>query len=231
MKNKKLVSLALIGLFFIGGLSQSVTAAESEATVNFIPAGEDSPAVLDPTTPETSYTPGPGDPDGVTTGEAGPLTLDFVSNIEFDDHEISAVSEVYNSITLRPFIQVTDRRGTGGGWTVTATASSFTTGTTPTPSLQGSTITLSNASLISNNTTTAPSTLNDSIVLETDGATSAIVVEAAQDEGLGSWITRWFDPAETAATENSNVTLTVPGGVATQGTHTATITWLLEAAP
>lgn len=237
MKNKKIIVFAMIGLFSVVGLSQTVNAATSEATVNFVPAGEnaDAPTVLDPSTPEIPYVPESesSDPTDVTTGETGPLTLDFVSNIEFSEQEVSEKAQIYKTVTLRPFIQVTDRRGSGKGWKVTARVGSFTTeGDASVDSLKGSVITLLNGDVNSNNTVTPPSEIKNPVVLETEASISSDIVEASEGEGMGSWITHWFPKAnEEDDAKNSNVTLTVPGGVATTGTHTAEITWTLEVTP
>lgn len=228
-KTKKLLSLSALGALVIVSLATPVTAADSTAVIEFTPA-TDAPDVLDPTTPTTPYEPGPApaDPQGEFTGETGPLTLDFVSNITFGTNEIQAGDAEYASETLRPFIQVTDRRGTGEGWNVTATASDFTSDTGET-SLDGAVLTLTNSEVVTNNLTATPPVASETITL-TMGGEPATVVSAAEDTGFGSWITRWL-PTVTGATENDSVTLEIPAGNATQGSHSATISWTLADAP
>ncbi|PFR63693.1 cell surface protein, partial [Bacillus cereus] len=51
--------------------------------------------------------------------------MDYVSNIEFGEHEINSGTQVYNAQNENPFIQVSDNRGTGAGWKLSATASEF----------------------------------------------------------------------------------------------------------
>ena len=56
----------------------------------------------------------------------GPLSLDYVSSIDFGTQKITMFEKkTYESTSLKPFIQVTDNRGTGAGWKVTAAACSF----------------------------------------------------------------------------------------------------------
>ena len=61
------------------------------------------------------------------------------------------------------------------------------------------------------------------------------MVTAQENTGLGTWLNRWFPTLDENRTfdmeTNDNVTLEIPAGVATAGTHTATITWTLTDAP
>ena len=74
----------------------------------------------------------PTDEDNPTdepTHNKGPLSLDYVSSIDFGTQKINMYKkEIYESTSLKPFIQITDNRGTGAGWKVTAAASSFNDG-------------------------------------------------------------------------------------------------------
>ena len=224
---KKGWTLILLTLFAAFSVVATVNAADSNANITFTPA-EDTPPVLDPTDPDLPYDPDPEDPtdpQDPPTEESGPLTLDYVSSVNFGEQQIESSTQVYESTTLRPFIQVTDRRGTGEGWNVTAQASGFTSSGNET--LPGAVLTFANGTVISTSTSPAPTT-TDPVVLNTGGE-AANVVTAAEDEGLGSWITRWF-PAGAGDT-NDSVTLQVPGGSATTGDHTAVITWTLTAGP
>ncbi|MCM3087528.1 WxL domain-containing protein [Bhargavaea ginsengi] len=221
MKVYKKVSLSVLSLLAAFSITSSVSAATSNATITFTP-GAGAPEVLDPENPENPYE--PTDPTDTGTGETGPLTLDYVSSINFGENEIKTTAQKYQSSTLRPFIQVTDRRGTGEGWNVTAQMSNFTVDEQVT--LPGSLLTLSNGSVISTSKSDAP-VPNNPVELN-PGGTEVKIVTADQNAGLGSWITRWL----AGNTEsNENVTLEVPAGMATQGNHTAVITWTLTAGP
>lgn len=228
MKQKFLILFALSMLILLPIGYHVVLAATSNATVTFtLPS--DAPPVLDPADPTQPYDPGPGDPTDPPTEETGPLTLDYVSSFDFGTHVADVEQQILESTILRPFIQVTDRRGTGAGWHVTAQLSEFSEGTPATPSLPGAYITLMNGSVISP-VMDNPPTANDPVVLNA-GDVAVQVVTAAEDHGLGSWITRWFPQSPTDSELNDSVTLTVPAFAASEGTHTATITWTLHDAP
>lgn len=227
MRLKRGWILILTGFFAAFSFAASASAADSNANITFTP-GEGAPPVVDPTDPTLPYEPDPADPtepQDPPTGETGPLTLDYVSTVDFGEQPIESSTQIYESMTLRPFIQVTDRRGTGEGWNVTAQASSFTSEGEET--LPGSVLSFLNGEAVSTSTSAAP-TPNPSVVLNAGGS-AVNVVTAGEDEGLGSWITRWFPT--TGDTTNDNVMLEVPAGAATAGDHTAVITWTLTAAP
>lgn len=234
MQFKRMMSFMLIALLSVSLVSPRAIAADSDASIEFIPAAEDDiPDVLDPTEPdpEQPYEPGPeeeGDPQNAPTGEGGPLTLDYVSSVAFGQQEIEASTQILESETLRPFIQVTDRRGSGAGWYVNATMGGFTD-ESGNDTLPGAVLTFSNGTVISEtaNASTAP-VPQSPVALSPEGEAQPVVT-AVENSGLGSWITRWF-PTE-GETLNDNVTLTIPAGSATTGDHTAIITWNLEAVP
>ncbi|EXJ24334.1 extracellular protein [Alkalibacterium sp. AK22] len=239
-KSYKVVALSAVAALFCSVMTAPAVMAdpneaESDVTIEFIvPDDTDVPTVVDPTDPSITFpvTPGdrdPGDPDDPVTGFSGPLTLDFVSSLDFGTVAISAQSQEYESLTLRPFVQVTDRRGTREGWALTVSLSEFRDEEGET-SLSGAVLNLENASLVTpgvggDNT---PEGLAGSIALDSNG-TSANVTVAGEGTGAGTWLTRWLAPV--GETPNPNVTLTVPGGAATVGDHEATLTWILTNAP
>lgn len=207
--------------FSLPVLATTASSATSSATVTFTP-GTEPTSPVDPDDPSK-----PLDPPGRGTGEAGPLSIDYVPNITFGSQAISASQKVYNANELKPFVQVTDIRGTGAGWNVIAKASSFNDETGD--SLKGSTISFVGGYVISANSSASKPTASTLVVLTTDNAESTVLV-AAENSGLGTWVDRWY-PTETTASSNDNVTLTVPAGSATAKTHTSTITWTLADAP
>ena len=226
MKKRYITSLFCASCFSLLCLSWPVFAATassatSTATVTFTP-GTEPTSPVDPDDPSK-----PLDPPGQGTGEAGPLSIDYVPNITFGSQAISAAQKVYNANELKPFVQVTDIRGTGAGWNVIAKATAFNDGTGE--SLKGSTISFIGGYVISANSSAAKPTASTPVVLTTDNAESTVLV-AAENSGLGTWVDRWY-PTETTASSNDSVTLTVPAGSATAKTHTSTITWTLADAP
>lgn len=161
---------------------------------------------------------------------SGLLTLDYVSLIDFGTHEISNTM-VFESTTLEPMIQVSDKRGTGQGWSVTAKASLFTN-EEGLESLQGAKIIFMNGEAVSESQhhSGAPDS-NPEVILHT-GGDAALVVSAPVNKGLGTWINRWLPTGGTeSAVTNDNVMLDIPSGSATIGKHKAIITWTLTDAP
>lgn len=237
MKLRNRLGLSLISIITISSFGMTVNAqvsgGQSNANITFTAPddGAAAPPVLNPSDPEVLYEPDPEDPttpQDPVTGETGPLTLDYVSTINFGSREISPTAETYESETLSPFVQVTDRRGTGAGWDVTAQMTDFineASGSEET--LPGSTLTFSGGEVISTTVGGDP-TPNNPVELSAGGDAES-VVSAGENEGLGSWITRWFPSVEGGL--NDNVILDVPAGAATQGDHTAEITWTLYAGP
>lgn len=152
------------------------------------------------------------------TGEGGPLTLDYVSSFEFAVQEVSGSDEIYQTTTLDPYIQITDRRGTGAGWNVIAQVSNFMRGTEV--SLPGAVITLNNGTAEGNIYSSEPVPQRP-VVLNPGGEASKVII-AGENAGMGTWKNKWSP---------TNVTLDIPAGSATVGNHTSTITWTLQDAP
>lgn len=208
--------------------------ANSEASVNFT-APEEPVAPVDPTDPSKPNTESPEE-NGNVTGQDGPLSLDYVSHIDFGDQEVSTTEKVYKSITTEPYIQVTDVSGTGNGWQITAQASTFTSNENNTETLPAASIQFNDGDTISTSTSESPK-VEQTINLVTGGDAQEIVTAAPRIEGesvntaqgLGTWVTRWL--ASESDSSNENVTLTVPGSVASVGGHTAQISWTLSNGP
>lgn len=220
------MTFGLTGFIFLFGSAQVsadvVNTNDSKATIEFTP-GTGAPEVVDPIDPTEPLD--PIDPENPPTGNEGPLTLDYISNLAFGEHEVDSKTVVYLSETLKPFVQVTDRRGTGAGWNLTASISDFTDGAKGT--LPGTKLSLSNGEAVSASVLTEPTSHGVELLT---GGDAVNVVTAEEDAGLGTWVNRWL-PTEEDAELNDNVTLEVPAGAATVGEHTATLTWTLTDAP
>lgn len=138
-KTKMKTSFYLLGTILLGGLLVPTTAfadASGEATVNFT---EDSNATTpkDPTDP-SKENPNATFPDAEgnkETGAKGPLSLDVVpSTMNFGTQTLDYKGGTYNGIASTAagasglhFIQVTDNRGTIGGWRLTVKRTEFAT--------------------------------------------------------------------------------------------------------
>lgn len=223
MRIKKLVTTTLATLLLVTMFSFSAVAAplapeDSDVDISF-EAGTDPVNPVDPENPEEE-TGGPG------TGQPGPLSLDFVPELGFGDaHQVSTTTKNYPTITARPYIQISDLRGTGSGWKVTASLSSFKNETSDT--LNGAYITLSNGEAVSAATGVAAPTPSQNVRLTSDDEDTPVITAAAETlAGRGTWVNRWFTPGG-----DTHITLTVPAAAATIGQHTAVITWTLHDAP
>ncbi|EUJ25301.1 WxL domain-containing protein [Listeria cornellensis] len=235
MNFKKLVVITTITAGALSAFTATASAAESTGTsqagINFT-EGVGPTFPVDPSDPTKPLDPNdPLNPTDPETGNTGSLTLDYVSSMDFGEQEISSSIETYSSTSIRPFIQVTDRRGSGTGWAVTAKASEFKDEEGK-ASLKGAEIALKNAEISSASHTAAKPSSEQLIELSMDGVTEAKVVSAGVDEGMGTWVNRWFgDTPEEAGSLNDNVQLTIPAGSATVGAHEAKVTWTLTDAP
>lgn len=159
------------------------------------------------------------------TFESGTLTLAEMSSFSFGTHTITSVTQAYSALESSVFLDVRDLRGTGEGWKVTALSSKFNPESNAT--LPGTSISLINGTPVSTQPVgTAPNVIQN-IKMDCDGVASVNIASAAVNSGLGVWTIEWNGNAS----NNINATLNVPGGVATVGTHTATITWTLADAP
>lgn len=238
MNYKKIISYSVLALLTLGA-SQNVSAApvnteQSEARIQFTIDPTDVPGVQVPDVDENGNPTDfndydPDNPtDGVVTDNSGPLSLDYVTNLDFGDRTIRS-QESYFSTTDVPFVQVTDNRGTAAGWNLTAQLSAFTINSGAVTTLQGASIALNNGQVASPYGTIAPPTAAQVITLAADGA-SAPVVTAGTGTGYSTWVVEWADSGRNDGS-NENVVLTVPANAQTVGNHTATITWVLSDTP
>lgn len=234
MKKQKYVIVFLItilSLFSFGSVISAESSGNSDAIVNFT-EGTTPPDVVDPTDPDKPIDKeDPENPTNPPTENTGPLSMDYVSSVDFGTNQISSKRAVYESTSKKPFIQVSDARGTGSGWDVTASVSNFVNDSGES-SLPGAALSFENGEIKTTSDNVSqdnPPTGSQNIVLATDG-TPANVMTANNDQGLGTWIERWF-PTKQESSTNNNVTLAVPAGSASTGTHTAEVTWTLTSAP
>lgn len=228
VKKFTLVSLATLEIVASGNtvIAQNLT---SEGKITFEDPDNEYVPPKDPENPANNLTGGDGKTNDGTPESL--LTLDYVTNLDFATHEVNQARGTYNTVTEKPFVQVSDRRQTGEGWHLTAQLGSFSSGGNPT--LVGSTITFKNANVQTPGPGTNKPTTGE--VTLTAGEESGKIATAAAKtdslstaQGLGTWLIDWIKQDGDA---NDNVTLTVPANEATAGEHTATITWTLTSGP
>lgn len=164
----------------------------------------------------------PSEPGG-ETGNEGSLTIDNVSPLRFDTHQLESGAVEYTTITKNPNVQITDKRGTGAGWTLQVVTSPFKDQTDGTKILKGAIVTLPIGEVESNAGNVSPAPELREVQLGTDSETTDLqtLMRADVNTGLGTWVNK-FDP--------SNVKIYVPSGNLA-GDYVSTLTWSLVDAP
>lgn len=217
---------------------------ESNGVVEFIPNDEPTDPV-DPINPTDPVVPiDPTDPDGPNPGTPGPLSIDYASSLSFGKNKITNKDEIYfaeaqklSDETFRPnYVQVSDNRGTNGGWTLTVKQEGqFSNQATQNKVLTGSVLTLVDGVAVSNVTdVTAP--ITSAITLDPTGAASP-VMSAVAKTGAGTWVDRFGTNEEMTINgetvqKNKAITLEVPGSTPKDSVkYTTKLTWTLADIP
>ena len=232
---KLLTKMLAASILFVGAnsLVSTALAEESEVKINFTSPTEDNTnpvEPLDPKDPNQKKEP----QNGKKTGKKGGLTLDVVPNFDFGTHSvIPTKSKTYEAVSDEPYAQVSDRRGTGAGWKLTAKMEDFENVT-----LKGSTLTLKDGlakTSTDNDHITGPS-VSANITLQGGGQAVTIATANARTQnqpantaqGLGTWLITWLKGD--SEDKNSKATLTLPNG-GEVGEHTTKIVWTLSNSP
>lgn len=229
MKTIKLV--AVTTLLSSSALALATTAnADTATSKNHIifKAGTNPTSPLDPINPDKTdppVNPDPIDPDNGGTGNKGPLSIDYVSNIEFGEHEITSGTQIYNAQNENPFIQVSDNRGTGAGWKLSATASEFTNAD-GSKVLKGAELSFKNGEVKTKANNVSKKAVHHDVTFNNTDA--KVLMDAAVDAGRGTWL----DVFSGKAGNNDKIQLKVLEGSADAAVdYTATINWELADAP
>lgn len=213
-------AIALNAALFMA--STNVHAAEPEAatSTNKVQFNGDNTDPTDPINPVD-----PIDPTNPGTGNSGPLSIDYVSNIDFGIQEVSSNTEVYQALNEKPYVQVTDKTGSGDGWLLTAQATEFKN-SDGSKTLKGAELSFLNGQTgtTAANISTAP-TVNQSVIFTNQAAQE--VMKAEVGAGKGTWTDNWSGTANA----NENVLLKVLPGSADATSYQATITWTLTSGP
>lgn len=225
---KKFIILMLAGTLATGLAAPAAFAAgtsTSDATITFTEDGS-ATKPKDPDDPDKES----GD-DG--TEMAGPLSIDYVPDLDFGEYVLNGKNQTYNATTMKPYIQVSDKRGTGAGWKVSAKLSHFTTAGT-TEGSQGNSfpgvLTFRNPTTVSTTgNNSKPPVTETSITLASGDTEKKLVGTENPGDGMGSWLTRWYPKNET--TSNDSLTLTLNTSNAYADSYKASVTWILSDAP
>lgn len=234
MKKKTMTASLLASLLLLHGpfvFAESSTGS-STATITF--EANDKPVIVDPENPDQEYTPDPDKGENESTPNTGPLTLDYAPNFNFGAHEILGKTIVFESTDQKPFLQVTDRRGTLGEWKVTAKLGAFKSNGKTT--LKGASLNIGSGqvktpSYNSSEDVVAPVTTATSVDLIPEDDSVDILTTTGNSPY--SWVLYWPgtdvspEGEEGTVWSNSNIKLTVPLNEQVKGEHVAIIDWVL----
>ncbi|MBC1417707.1 WxL domain-containing protein [Listeria fleischmannii] len=214
------ILISFTGVVSNGGnaLAVETSSASTTGTVQLITGGEE----ITPVDPNEPIQPG----DGKETGNKGPLSIDYVPNFLFGQVAVGGSTLVLTDQNTNPFVQVSDNRGSGAGWTLKLSASSFKNNEDETKALIGTILTIGQVTPEAVDETNASGLPTGSAQIFGASDTSAkTIMAAAADSGMGSWKGKF----KTGTGANS-VTLTIPAGNKV-GSYTSTLTWSLNNAP
>lgn len=242
MKKTVFLASAAILTSLVVGAGQAFAAEgdpyPTNGTISFTKNDDPTPPV-DPENPDPEN---PVDPEEPPTPTGGALSIDYASYFKFGEQKISTKTETYyagldkfkddqgNPTIEKPnYVQVTDKRGTLGGWTLSVQQlEQFKT--SENNELTGAELSISSAKVVGVAGTEAytPQTVSSSLTLVPGQETPAITAEKDK-EGAGTWVYRFGDNNEAGKTA---VKLVVPGKTLKLAKeYKAQINWTLAAIP
>lgn len=171
----------------------------------------------------------PEDPTNNGTNSSGLLKIDRVPNLSFGKVVRSGLYQEEYAINSNPYIQVSDLRGSLGGWTLYAKISNFVSEPTTKDQkkylLSGASLSLTKGDIQEYNSEYAAPPISHSVSLNKD---LQKVMSADKNAGQGVWATRW--KSEKAV--NKKIALDILPNTAKAGReYTATISWQLADVP
>lgn len=226
----------------------------SGGMVTFTP-DEDPTDPVDPIDPDPNNPVKPWDPatpdHKPNPGTNGPLSIDFASSIDFGKNKITNKDELYYaepqylwnedqsdfdpSSARINYVQISDKRGTNGGWTLTVKQEEqFKNEDTLNNVLTGSEIKFTNGVARSNSKDViAPKTVDMTLV----PGVETTVMTAEVGTGAGTWVDGFGDLEEVevdgkTVKKNTAITLSVPGSTPKDAVRYDTkLTWTLTDVP
>lgn len=220
-----ILSISLVG---DKAYAASSSIGKSEGTINFTAGDGEITLPVNPKNPDdpTPLIPiDPSDPKNPGTGQKGPLSIDYVSNLKFGQHKIKGKSSAYKVLNENPFVQVTDTRGSGNEWSLFARMSTFKSSNNQI--LKGATLVMKNSIVkagSSSNISIAP--IKSDILF--DNEENQLVLNAKDKSGRGTWLNVWAGENQA----NEAIQLNVVAGTPEANTeYTSAITWELADAP
>ena len=191
---KRLKQVAVIGLLVMSTSSSPLVSygneVDGQASLTLF-GGDPKPGVLDPENPED-----PVDP-GEVPQTTGPLRIDYAPNLFFGDTKITKNTMVSQADALlfhngkgprANFVQVSDYRGTGTGWTLfVRQESQFSDPSQTDLSLKGASLSFDKAWMYSTlDQALAPAATKDTIIMNNIGE-SYVLAKAEPGKGMGTW--------------------------------------------
>lgn len=227
MSSTKKVSLSLcLGLLGVSASQGSVIAELSDGNQSEVQAEvlAGSPEVRPPL-----FGVDPEDADNEGTAMPGLLKIDRVPNLSFGQVVASGLYQKEYALNSNPYIQVSDFRGSLGGWTLSAKISEFvskrTEGDTRRYQLGGAVLTLQQANIEEYDSEYAEPPRSFPVALN---KAYQKVVAADEQSGQGIWSSRW----QSSEAINNKIELAILPGTAESGReYEATIFWKLADVP
>ena len=231
-----LLLLLILPSFPVAADSQS---GNTRGELDFI-AGNGPVAPLDPDFPEISME----DQSGLEiTNDIHSLSLNVVPILTFAGEGGQAfpaqtigegIFPLYSP--LRPYVQVSDLRGTGNGWKLSVSADHFTLNGTP--ALAGARLRFLGGTARSSNNALVSPDINGAVIVECAGSEAAPVTIAdtlGDLNSMGTWIIRWYplDSQGQFTTSEpdhmAGIELYVPSGTPIlRGEYSTTLHWTLS---
>lgn len=157
------------------------------------------------------------------TLESGGLMLEEAPHMNFGTNTIDSSAMAFDSVDTDDYIiHVKDLRGNGGGWSLAVKLNTFGCPSVASDSLPGASISVANASVVSDDSTN-PATLVGSAISLTAGDAAQRILYAEAGKGLYNNTCTW-----TITGVNLNV---LPNPALMSETHTSTLVWTLTDGP
>lgn len=221
------LKVALTGAVFLITYNAETSLAE---TTDSLKANIDAVVIEGKASPiPPSFGQDPEDPTNNGTNSSGLLKIDRVPNFSFGKVVRSGLYQEEYAVNSNPYIQVSDLRGSIGGWTLYAKISNFVSVPTTEEQkrylLSGASLTLMSGDIQEYNSEYAAPPKSHSVSLNRN---LQKVMSADKNTGQGVWATRW----KSEQGINKNIKLAVLPNTAKPGKeYTATITWKLADVP
>lgn len=241
LKSTVLLSTILtsFGVSYTSVAAATASTANSTGTIRFI-VGDDPNTPLNPTDPDNPNTTDPDDPNNNGTGNVGPLTIDYVSNINFGNAKVKDNVMSLKALNKTPYVQIKDSREKASGWTLVAAITKPFTHTDNKSVLKGAVMNWNNGEVKAPSWNNSGKPEGNDFSLAGDGASSVVMsAKASGNQGSGTWLDVFEDKEATGVQgqpeeklgANSKVTLKVPSPEIKNGMYNAELTWTLTDTP